>query len=172
MRKKAAIELSMNLIVVIILSIVILGAGIALTRTIFGGAEEIQLSLDERTQSAIEDSLRDSPVSIPFADKEAGRGDARLFGLGVMNMLGTNKEFRFDVQLLRVQPSTINTELDILYNTESFPLEDNNVKVSQIRVDVPKDAETGTYVYTVRVEYLEGAVWQQYQSRNIYMTVR
>lgn len=171
MKKKAAIELSMNFIIVIILSIVILGAGIALTRTIFSGATQIQESLDEKTQAAIEDSLRDSPVSIPFAEKSAERNQGRLFGLGVKNILGDPKTFRFNVTLSRTQPATITTKLNLLFNSDQFELEDNGQKISEIKVIVPKDAETGMYIYTVKVEYLEGAAWQSYQSKNIYMTV-
>ena len=168
--RKAAIELSMNMIVVIILSIIILGAGVMLTRMIFTGSTEIVTTLDEKTQAAIEDSLRDTPVSIPFSDKEAGRGESRLYGLGVMNILGSEKPFRFNVTFLRSQPE-VNTKLNLLFNPDSFTLKDNDIKVSPIRISVPTDAETGTYVYTVKVEYLEGANWIPYQSKNIYMKV-
>ena len=51
--KKAAIELSMNFLVIIIISIVILGSGIYLTRQIFTGAQETSATLDERTKEAI-----------------------------------------------------------------------------------------------------------------------
>ena len=173
MTKKASIELSMNFIIVIILSMIILSAGVALTVKIFNDSKDIYELVNQKTNEAIQNSLRQGEiVSIPFSSETAGRGENADFGLGVQNVLGKKNEFRINITPLRTKPENMTTSLTLMYNKNTFELEDNNNKISNIIVSIPKNAENGLYTYTVRVEQLDGAEWIHYQSEIIYVTVK
>lgn len=60
MMNKKGLELPINMIVLLIISIIIFIGGIALVWKMFGGAGEIQSGIDLQTKSQIEAMLRDS----------------------------------------------------------------------------------------------------------------
>jgi hypothetical protein len=88
MMNKKGLELPINMIVLLIISIIIFIGGIALVWKMFGGAGEIQSGIDLQTKSQIEAMLRDSNeiVAIPINKKTADLGKDSTFGLGIRNI--------------------------------------------------------------------------------------
>ena len=76
MRKnKTGIELSINFIVVVILSVVILSIGLVLVRTFFAKTTEIKSSLDDQTKSKITEMLSFGEITaMPFNKKQIFAG--------------------------------------------------------------------------------------------------
>lgn len=91
---KKALELSLTVIVIIILSIIIFIGGVALVYQFFAGAEELKAGIERRTQEQIEALVREGNqiVAIPFNKKTVSAGQQAVFGLGIRNVEST-KEF-------------------------------------------------------------------------------
>ena len=94
MRKKAAIELSVSFIIVLIISIVIFSMGIYLANKFFSHGQGMIFTFDERTMQEIENLLDDgSRVVIPFNNKVIHNGESDTFGIGVLNIGNSDKPY-------------------------------------------------------------------------------
>ena len=85
--KKAALELSVNFLVILIISVVVLGFGIYLMQQIFAGANETVLTWNDRMKAEIESALDDgSLVAVSFDTKDVHNGELATFGVGLLNI--------------------------------------------------------------------------------------
>ena len=159
--KKGALELSVNMLVTVIISLVVLAGGITLLYKLLGGAGEIQSTLDKQTQEELERLLVDQgrQVVLPYHSATIERGKNHVFGLGILN-IGERKEFQVVVSLVKVvdkdnQDITATIERAAVDNR---PLYDHNPKAIvesqhdtwQILIAVPNDALSGQYIFDVR----------------------
>ncbi len=167
--KKGAIGLSLNMIVVIIISLVILGAGITLLYNFIGGSLEVKDILDARTEQELSRLLTDQgkKVALPFYTKTIPREASEVYGIGILNINPTTETF-----LLLIEPRQAFDEAqqDILveftsrytldqwlnYNNEPFSLDENEIHKEVILATVPNDAPLGTYVFTVKIMRQDG----------------
>lgn len=149
--KKAAIELSMNFLVVIILSLVILAGGISLLYKFIAGGKDIVLGIDDQTRMQIEQLLDDgSVVALHYQAKTLKRGDSFVFGLGVLNIKEGDK-LTFSVGVEQDEESKQLKEIVPLFDSTSFELEKNQKHTQGILISVPEDAPPGTYIFDVKV---------------------
>ena len=175
MNKKAAIELSVNFLVIIIISLVVLSSAILITRQIFKGATELKATLDTQTESQIEALLNEGrPVAVAFNRKEIARGEHSVFGVGVLNLLepGTFNLFvvfknAFDSAEEEISCSDCSGWL--LYDEDAFELGTNGENKIAVLIGVPKDAAIGTYIFDVKAE-MDGASYGDLQK--IYIEVK
>ncbi|MFH1642821.1 MAG: hypothetical protein ABIC04_08050 [Nanoarchaeota archaeon] len=169
---KKAIELSLNFLIVTILSLVVFGFGIFMMNKFTGEADDKVLVWEGRMQNEIEDILDDgSKVAIPFDHKVIGNKKFDTFGVGILNILNLpettfevdvrfSKAYKGSVQLCDstdttncgVDPDTwiSSTEgsggpLTITKNIRKYDKEK-----FLIGVDV-KDAAEGTYIFDLEV---------------------
>jgi hypothetical protein len=172
---KRGIELSVNLLVIIIISLVVLGGGIALLYRFIAGAEELQATLDERTEEQLQSLLIDEGQQVALSRhtvKVRGEGEG-ILGIGVLNT-GEEDSFTIEVQGPRYlnahggQPSPQTTPT-VLYNTESFSLKQHAFKVEPILIKVPTGTPRGTYVFDVKVKRENGS--QYGSTKKIYVIV-
>jgi len=83
---KKGVELAINTIVILIISIVILGLGIGLLAKVFGTAEQTLPGIDDRIQAQLERALSTGAVvEIPLSTKTIGAGDLAIFNLGILH---------------------------------------------------------------------------------------
>lgn len=162
---KGAIELSMNMLVVIIISLVILGGGVAFLYKLIAGAESLKTDLDKRTQDELERLLveQGQQVALPFRQATIERGEQHVFGLGILN-IGADQEFRIQVALrsakdknneeIGVAPEQIQPWL--LYTKEPFPLTENEHHREGILMEIPRTAVPGEYLFGVEVLTADG----------------
>lgn len=162
MSKKAAIELSTNFLVIMILGIVILSMGIYLTVQAINNAKILQDKLDEETEAQIYRSLdTGEPVVAPLNTAEIQRGGSHSFGIGVRNIEYTTK-FWVDVDGADVggcdASSTTNMKYPLLvdspnvYVTKSKTIPENGDDTFIVVVTVPKTAKPGCeYVINAKV---------------------
>ncbi|MEK6969838.1 MAG: hypothetical protein AABW48_05410 [Nanoarchaeota archaeon] len=163
MNKNGALDLSINMLIIVIISIVILSSGIVLMYQFISGAEEIKTSLDQKTNEELERLLvnQGERVALPLHIADVSRGDTHIFGLGILNTLGINQEFLITIELRRVSDETEHEITDkinkaevqewLLYNSQPiFIAEGNNVK-EPILVSVPKNVVTGQYIFIAKV---------------------
>ncbi len=92
---KRGMELSINTIVLLIISIAIFIGAFALVRMFFTQATQISAGLDKSVKDNIENILRqgNTVITIPYQRATVKRGQAASFGLGVRNILGSEHTF-------------------------------------------------------------------------------
>ena len=164
--KKAAIGLAINTIVIVIISIVILGAGVALMRNMIGGAEDIKAQLDRQTEAELERLLIDQgkKVALPLHTATVEAGESHVFGLGILNIDVDSYGTQFTMEVL--YSSYIDDEgndgaLDaddeplswLLYDSGPVTVNENEHYSEAIQVNLPEDAPKGTHIFNVKVHY-------------------
>lgn len=165
--KRGAIGLAINMIVIIILSIVILGLGIAFLQSIMGGANDLKADLDAQTSNELERLMMDQnkKVAVPLNTATLFGGDSHVFGVGILNILD-DKGFYISIE----QTKYINPEGDIdvvdrsgndwlLYSTDRIDIAQNDHHKEGVLVSLPKEASQGTYIFDVRVTQDNGELY-------------
>lgn len=148
--KQAAIELSMNFLVVIIISLVILAGGISLLYKFIASGEDTIIGIDDQTRMQIEQLLDDgSVVAMPYAAKTLKRGEDFVFGLGVLNIKDTPDDAKLTFAVEVTEPG--DSPLSLLFDSAPFGLEKNQKHTQGILISVPPTAPSGTYIFDVKV---------------------
>ncbi|MBI2151674.1 hypothetical protein HYU21_03055 [Candidatus Woesearchaeota archaeon] len=155
------ISLSMNMLVVIIISLVLLGMGIYFLYQLMGIAEGQKEALDARTKEEILHLLLDEgkKVALPLHIADIQAGESHIFGVGIYNTEQDNDQFRLEITLdkavdyegndFKSQVTDINDWL--LYPTDVINLPQNDYRTEPIMVEVPGDAHKGKYLFNVEV---------------------
>ena len=162
--KKKGLELSINFLIIVIISIVILVMGVAFFRTLLKGAQDIKENYDQRTEEELENLLTQGErVAIPFPRQDARKGDTIVFGLGIYNAIGHNWDFKVNVQCStafdgKTELPTACSDVfgvgkdgEIIYNTNDLPIKNNERHKMPIAIYFPGSAEVGTYIFNVCV---------------------
>ena len=162
MPKKGALELPVNMLVIIILSLIILAGGITLLYRFIGGAEELKGQIDARTDAELERLLVDQgkQVALPLHTAIIRRGETHVFGLGLLN-IGEAREFLIQADLSKVvdaQEQDITTSVDkaaveewLLYEREPILLLEQEHRKEPLLVSVPAGALPAQYLFNARV---------------------
>ena len=153
--KKGDISLSMNFLVVIIISIVVLGMGLTLLYKLFSTAEEQKAQLDAKTEDELRRLLIDQgkQVALPFNTVSLHGKESYIFGLGILNIDTDNDQFMVSVSLATTDPAgiTIDPSEWLLYFQDQFTIPSGGHKTIPILVEVPGDAPNGKYIFDVEV---------------------
>ena len=160
MQRKGAIGLSMNVLVVIIISLVVLGMGVTMLYSFIGGASDIKTKLDAKTNAELERLLvnQGKMVALPLHVADVERGEMHLFGIGIMNVGDVGEEFYITVGLSKAyneDDEEITNSVDVsdwfLFNDEAIHIQEGGHVKESIAVIVPQDALKGQYVFTARI---------------------
>lgn len=166
--RKRGFELSINFLIVVILSIALLFMGVIFFNKILKGATDIKESYDQRTEEELEAlMLQGERVAIPFVKKETRKGGKVIFGLGIYNTKddATSYNFRVDIQcstaFVGTEPknycdSYFSGGDNIIYytkdpNTDDITIKNNERHKMPIAITFPTNAEVATYVFNVCV---------------------
>ena len=193
---KKAIQLSVNFIVMLIISIIIFSMGIYFAKRIFSRGEELRLIFDERTEAEIARLLDDgSKVAIPFTKKTIHNGGFDTFGIGILNTIDFekfnlhvyfNKAYDLNGNLLcdKTNPDDCKNPQNWLKASEGTTTSYGIVITTEIPkyhqkkflvgIDVDKNAPKGVYIFDVNVTYEDSAVskWKDYDSiHKLYVEV-
>lgn len=167
MDQKGAIDLSVNTLVVVIIGLVILGAGITFLYQLIAQSTELKAKLDQQTEEQLKQLLIDQgrKVAISVNTATVLRGESRIFGVGILNV-GEEDFFTIDVSLSKFvneenQEATtddleIQTKEWLFYSQEQFSLGAEGNHNEAIMVNIPKNVLTGQYLFNVRVFDSEG----------------
>ena len=169
---KKGFELSLNFVIMTILSIVMLVLSLTIARSMFSKASEMKQQIDEKTQAQIESYLSSGQrVAIPINKADIASTKQKTFGLGIINTLDGTKDFK----ILISNNLAINgvTSLEFLPESRDITLEVNKKFTQMITVRVPPATPSKTYVVDVEVTYKKDATtWEQYADKQkIYITV-
>ncbi len=160
MKSKKGVELGMNFVVILILSIMAFGFGLKFLSDILNAGENlpdfspVEQVLNSRMASGEKVAVYPSSATLKAGQKE-------IFGVGVLNADVSSKVF--NVQIASNPPG-----LKIIYSQQaaSFTLSNNEDRKLSFVVDT-KGAQKGTYSVDVDVN----ADSQPYQSKKVYVTV-
>ncbi len=152
---KRGFELSVNFLVIIILSIAMLGVGMMLFYKIMNVSDNIRTDLDQQTLDRLNRAMDDgSLIYIPDVTKTTTYGEYAYFGLGIRNELGAAHDFQ-----VIITSSPPNSHFNMVYDTTSFSL-DNNAKTYVLIAIGPKEdvsaPDLDQYGFEVRVECKSG----------------
>ena len=165
--KRGAIGLAINMIVIIILSIVILGLGIAFLQSIMGGANELKADLDTQTSNELERLMMDQnkKVAVPLNTASLFGGDSHVFGVGILNILD-DRSFIIEIEQSKyidpeenIDTTDSSAESWLLYNIDWIEIAQNDHHKEGILVSVPSDASSGTYIFNVQVKQDTGELY-------------
>jgi len=186
MNKKAAIGLSINTLVVIIISLVILAGGISLLYKFIGGADDLKSQLDEQTKAELERLLvnQGKQVALPLHVADVYSGEQHVFGLGILNIGGEDIGNQFSIMVgLSKATDGQNNEITLsvkddaeqwyLFEKETMIIEEGEHRKESIHVSVPNDALKGQYIFNVKVLHTPGDEDAQYgNTQKFYVNVK
>ena len=167
---KKGVELSINFIVMIIISLVVFGMGMMFIKKILAGAENTQSAYYQRYENEIQDIVCSTSeiVCIPQETRDYSKGDYPSYAVIITNTLNTASENTFKLAVL----------FNSAYKTDNSPLcgdppnEDtcgnpskwftngydkgdiiikNNAEVKKAIALAVKGAMSGTYVFDVTI---------------------
>jgi hypothetical protein len=159
-QKKAAIELSLNFIVFIIIAIAILILGIFIFTQIFGEGKEITGKVSEDVEARLNTLLitGNEKTIIPGTFKTVGKGDIATFALGIKNKDCANQfrirtNFDIAVDSNNVQQNVESGKIATWYFGESsYDIEQNDRKIVPILIRPDAGAVSGwTYSFDIEV---------------------
>ena len=152
------------------------GFGIYFTRQIMESSRDITDRIDDDTLNRMEELLNDgSRVVIPFDTKTIRRGETAVFGVGILNTLQANTNFRIQTQdntgAVATSPYQGNapdgtaippaelSKIALLYDTTAAGrnIRNNDNLKYAIAANVAKDAPSGTYITNLVVFYEDPA---------------
>src|SRR3989338_4813865 len=100
MQKKAALELSINAIVIVILAMILLGLGVGFIRNMFSNIGDTTTQVQDQMREQILDDLRrgDKKLSFPSASIELEPGDEEVIVIGVKNVQSSSMDFTLGLE--------------------------------------------------------------------------
>jgi len=192
MQNKRGIELSVNFLVVLILSIAVIGFGIKFLYNLVGETQKLEQVSGEQLDARIESLIcaDEDKVCIGKDIKKIPRGKVDVFGLRILNTDfqdntgGAAKVFT--VKIEKCQHSTgssksecetgpsatkkINTLPQWPFGTRKIPVKFKEEAKIAIGAEVPKDAVSGTYIIDVNV-YAPDETTKYVSTKKIYVEV-
>jgi hypothetical protein len=153
MKRKAAVELSANFLVVIIIGIVIFSMGIWLAYGMLKNANEIRADINKEQQNQIWGILDSgNPVVAPINSAETQRGKSSAFGIGVRNV-EYESNFRIEVgPPAAPDPECDSAALKLLTPRPLRHIKENSEEIFTIGVGVPTNAKRCDYVLNVEIK--------------------
>lgn len=157
-KNRRGIELSINFVVMLIMAVAMFFGGLVFAAKFFRQAETVRGTLSSQTEKQLEKLLDSgSPVVIPINSKEIFRSKYDSFALGIL--ANDNGKYFVDITMnnaFKKDKSSIATKEQALewlqYSKDEMVLKKNEKGKMIILVDVPGNAERGTYIYKVSVK--------------------
>lgn len=161
---KKGIELAVNFVVILILSVIVFGMGIYMVNMFFKSSEDIKEQISKQTEDQIMRLLISGDrVSIPITKQTIKRGRSYTFGVGVLNVKQTSStDFAICMESgpavladgsIDQNPGGAGSQIvsmDFL-DKRTVTLKNNEHEILTMPVSVPGDAAPGDYVINVYV---------------------
>lgn len=162
---KKGVELSINFIVMIIISLVVFGMGLMFIKKILAGAEHTQEAYYQRYESEIQDIVCSSNdiVCIPQETRDYSKGVYPSYAVIITNSYGSEKSFKIEINFNSAhkidntklcgstdQDKCGNPTLWLSYDTGNIIIKNNGEAKKAIAL-VVKGAMSGTYIFDVTV---------------------
>lgn len=171
MDTKKGIELSVNFIVVLIISIVLFGLGVKFIRDIALQATDITKMTIEEVDRRIDNLICEGTARVCLGtdSKIINRGKTGFFGVKIMNVLSSQN---FDIIVSRPMPLGIAKNQKEIFKDDfvwipkdgrSVFIKQNEEKLIGIAIQVPSNAVSGTYIFDVNIQTQDAKPYSQVQ---------
>ena len=173
---RKGIELSVNFIVILILTIVVFSFGLYFTQKIYEGLDKIKADLDSDAEANIRARLdRGERFSIPISSKETKLGQTVTFGVGLINVRSQTAGFdiiaecegRLGSDQQEIDKSACDFA-EFLVATSNPQLKPNEKIIVPVAVRVLGRGQKGTYIFNIRIG---DGTDPDYPTKQIYLTV-
>ncbi|MAF99362.1 MAG: hypothetical protein CMH61_02010 [Nanoarchaeota archaeon] len=156
---KRGVQLAINMIVVIIISLSIMALGFVLLNKFISNADEITVLLDQRTKDQLNNLLFNEGQQIALSRSTVKiKQDNEIMGIGILN-IGNPGDPPANFTVNIGQPTGLQDESGarIIYDSSGFTLADQESKIIDVMVTAD-GADKGTYssditVYKAGSEY-------------------
>lgn len=158
MTKKAAISLSVEFLVVIIIAMVTLGLSTMLFSDVFRKVQTTDIELKQQYKEEIWHLLDTGSIVVaPLNTQTVSRGDLAVFGVGVKNILDT-QNFTINVTPQNVG-GCLGSEDWLGIPRKTREIEINSQDIFTIGINVPQNVKSCTYVFDVKITDESGNVY-------------
>ena len=158
---RKGLELAMSTFIVIIVSLMILGSALYMTRLVFCQAEDYAVNIDRQSERRIEE-LMSSGAKVAIADNSKSARTSGTFicsgatrptanyALGIRNTM--NQPLEVSVNVQQTDPtSPLNTIIFFPGNDVKFTIGAGQTRNINIVIELVREAKRGQYIYTARV---------------------
>jgi hypothetical protein len=159
--KKASIQLSVNFLVVLIISIIILGLGFFLVNSMADKGSKSIFEMDQKFKNNLEQLLvrENRLVAIPIVEREIDRGKGNFFGIGVMNLDLISQTFKINVTFHEAYNKRTGNTLTNTDNIDSWirniekekEIKPHDKYAFSVGFAVPRNVQTGLYIFNVSI---------------------
>jgi len=157
---KKGIELSVNFLVVMIISIVVLGFGLKFAYDLLNYAEKEKQKQYDKIDNELEDLIceGDDTVCVGTFRKKAGSSKSVFFGAKVWNIYSDDKTFNLEIQpsptcLIRKDQTTSGSCSDFeITGAGSFDIAKKSMQKRIFIIDLSKATEEGTYIFNLQIK--------------------
>ena len=174
--KKAAIELSINFFVILIISLVVFGSGLTLFWKIYQSGEEQLRQVSRNVEQKIITQLHGgAKVSVVPRSIDLDRDEEYIIGIGINNVMPDNHVFKIyarrglfvreDMEPCTFSPGPLDTDcaslnppitpLLLLGDKAELRVESNKQEISNLMIKAERKALSGRYTIDICVCYNE-----------------
>ena len=182
---KKGIELSINFVVILIITLIVFAGSITIAAKLMSRINVYKEAMDKQTEDRLESMINsgNEEVVIAFNKKDVRGGESVVFGLGVLNKLGVQKDFKVNVTPSQavakdgsVIPDFTSTNplgWSFLSSMDIGSIKNNDHKITPLVIISSKNALPGaTYIFDVKVTYQDGSNYLPYPSREPIKKIR
>lgn len=176
LNKKAAIELSINFFVILIISLVVFGSGLTLFWKIYQSGEEQLRQVSRNVEQKIITQLHGgAKVSVVPRSIDLDRDEEYIIGIGINNVLPDDHIFKIfarrglfvreDMEPCTFSPGPLDTDcaslnppiplLKLLGDKAELRVESNKQEISNLMIKTERKALSGRYTIDICVCYNE-----------------
>ena len=159
-RKKGALQLSINAIVIIVLAMTLLGLGLTFIRGMFSNIVELSESTFEKISEELNGRLAtsDEPLLFSKTTLSIERGSKSLEGVGVRNDADSSIDYGIKIITANCPQKKTDTAIecpdveewfDYFKGDEQYSLSPADNQVNKVVIDVPSGTTTGRYLLKI-----------------------
>ena len=176
MNKKASLNLSIQMIVIVVIAFVVLGLGLNFVRSQFGTIQETTSAVQEQIKQQILDDLRtgNKKLSFPVQTLNIEKGQSKDIAIGVKNTLPAGElNYRVDLKIKEMQPVLFADPLEVeaqvgfFYDKGKVVLPITESRVHSIKVS----ADGAKATYLVRLTIVDENDGSDYDLKTFFVTV-
>lgn len=153
LRKKGAIEMSMQTIIVVVIGITLLTLGLRFVYTTFSGITQQQKSVDEATKKQLRELFGESedPVALVTNSISIKQGESEDFAIGFRNIGTTEGNFKYKI-VIESAPGDLKSVDWMPDGGDLGTLEVGGDADELLSLDVPDNAVPGSYRFKIQLQ--------------------
>ncbi len=144
---KKGVALSINTLVMMILAIVMLGAGLVFFFNMVQTGKSLKGKIDDTIKNRLRSELLKERLGVVPSNVDLEREENGMIGVGVVNKLGEKANFK-----IKISKKSGSANEWVLYDTSAFPLENNKRVFKSVQVSVPKTASSGQHIFKINIQ--------------------